>query len=99
MSIDYIKISIYLAILVILAAVMTAFSGCISAPKPGDYKDRPVVCLEFMRCLYYNQKNPDKSVCAALCKECAAYERMRFCGDDKNRPPDMSFQSCWDKIE
>jgi hypothetical protein len=80
-------------------ALAAAMLACISSPDVDDYKGRPNVCLDFARCLYYNQKNPDKSVCATYAKECAAYERMIFCRDEKNRPDGITFQSCWDKIQ
>jgi len=99
MNIDYKKLIISISAIIIIAVAAYVFAGCISAPKAKEYEGRPVVCLDAMRCLYYNQKNPDKSVCAALCKECAAYERMKFCNDPKNRPEGVNFQSCWDKIE
>jgi hypothetical protein len=79
-------------------AVLLSFTGCVSAPDKKDYVGRPDACFDAALCMYYNNKNPDKTICSDQYKECRAYERFLFCKDTKNLPPDVNFQSCMDKI-
>jgi ABC-type oligopeptide transport system substrate-binding subunit len=82
----------------LLLVVIVFLTGCISQPNKKDYEGRPNACYDFAACLYFNQKNPDKSICSDYAKECRAYERFNFCKDIKNLPEQMRFQEAWDKL-
>ena len=70
--------------------------GCLSSPDRIDKE--PPACYDFRVCMYYNQKNPDKSLCKEYQKECLNYTRFEYCNDDNNTPG-MKFQECWDKLK
>jgi len=78
--------------------VLCFMAACISLPDVDDYAGRPQACLDFDRCMYYNQKNKDKSICIDYAKECRAYGRFEYCKDQANLPEGMRFQECWDKL-
>lgn len=82
----------------LLLIIALAFTACIMAPDVKDYENRPQACLDFDRCMYYNQKNQDKSICIDHAKECRAYGRFAYCKDQANLPDGMHFQECWDKL-
>lgn len=82
-------------IIISLCCLCVLVACCMSMPDAKDYTGRPHSCLDFDRCLYFNQKNPDKSVCADYAKECRARDRYEYCKDDNNRAPGMDFEKCW----
>ena len=70
--------------------------SCLSFPSGKDYEGRPHACLDFARCMYYQQKAQDKTICADFAKECRAFDRYLFCAESTDNP--TAFQSCWDKL-
>ena len=36
-------------------------------------------CRACFECMYYNQKNPDKTICASLCSGCKSSNDFREC--------------------
>ena len=64
-------------------------TGCFqSAPEKDDFETPE--CYVFINCMYRNQKNIDKSICAVLGEACRdslkekrVYERIKYCGEVK----------------
>jgi hypothetical protein len=83
-----------LATATIMILLVLSLTSCTTPPDKKDYIGRPEACYDFVECLYLNQKNPDKSVCADYAKECRAYGRYNFCKDEKNRPTNVDFTGC-----
>lgn len=84
--------------IIIFFIIFLFLTGCMMKPDIKDYSGRPSACYEFAACMYFNQKNADKSICADYAKECRAYDRFNFCKDEKNLPNGVRFQECWDKL-
>ena len=80
--------------IVLFSFILVLICGCLSQPDKKDYIGRPDSCLDFSVCMYYNSKNPDKSICADYAKECRAFGRFNFCKEPKNLPDGVSFNSC-----
>lgn len=86
---------------VIMTGLLFLFGcGCLSFPSASDYKDRPKPCYEYAKCLYYNQKNPDKASCVKFGETCLKMDVYTFCEiKAKDNIDDIKyFQSCWDKL-
>lgn len=84
----------YIPILLMLTFI--TFLACQTAPSriAGESES----CYQFRDCMYRNKDNPDKSICKDFGAECRAYSRFEYCKEEKNRPADMRFQECWDKL-
>jgi len=83
-------------LLIYFLAIML-FISCQTAPE--KIENEPAICFQFRDCSYRNKDNKDKSLCVQLRIECANYSRFEYCKKDSNRPPDMRFQECWDKLK
>lgn len=88
-NIKKILFGIILVLIGILALVFNC--GCLSMP---ECKGELPACCDWYRCMYLNQKNPDKSSCMSAGSECRAYRRYIFCKDEKNYPDGVNFDRC-----
>lgn len=95
MKIDFIRILTYSSMIIIIAMMIVIFPKCQCAPKIKNYEGRPKACYDFDLCMYRNQKNPDKSVCVDIGKECRAIERYMRCNDPACRAQGHDFEKCW----
>ena len=86
-------------IIITLCCLCVLVACCMSMPDKNDYAGGPQACYDFDRCMYYNQKNTDKSICAPFARDCSAYRRFEYCKDAKNLPDNIRFQECWDKLD
>lgn len=50
-------------------------------------------CEAFILCMWVNQKNPDKSVCASLGPKCGASNDFITCIETKSKT-ELSFKEC-----
>ena len=83
--------------LLILLSAFFLF-GCMSSPKQKDFKNEYAYYQAC--CMYYNQKNPDKSACSGWIDiikdqevEKRYYKKLKFCmGTDK--PDNWSQETC-----
>lgn len=87
---------ILLIAIIIMAVILSIFS-CMSMPDREDFKY--IECYNSALCMYYNQKNPDKSVCTAIWKSCCDqlkqsrdYQRLEYC--KKNKFDNMTESEC-----
>ena len=72
--------------------------GCTHFPERDDMApDDPPSCLDYQRCLYYSSKMKAPVDCNSVYKKCSRDRTWRDC--QKTRPGEMTFQSCWDKLQ
>jgi hypothetical protein len=51
-------------------------------------------CKVFLTCMYYNQKNPDKSVCLSLADGCKSANDFQACLNPVLKDNKMEFKDC-----
>ena len=73
--------------------LFVSVAGCISAPNKKDYTLDS--CFAADRCLYVNQKNPDKSICMGYMSECTSFSKYEYCKRKENRIDSVTFKECW----
>lgn len=74
-----------------------ASGGCISYPDRKD-ADCPA-CYDYQVCLYMSAKNKIKSDCKEEFSKCCKARSFIFCRDENNRPKEVRFQECFDKLQ
>jgi len=75
-----------------LLLIIIIFTGC-------DLKEQETANLEpscqvFVKCLYLNQKNPDKSVCLSLADGCKSANDFQACLSPKLKDNKMDLRDC-----
>jgi hypothetical protein len=78
--------------IICVAAFLVSLAGCQEPPVKNEYTNN--ACYLFAECMYRNEKNPDKSVCAPFGQECRAIDRFIFCRDTP-LPERIDFDKCW----
>lgn len=64
-------------LLCIAALLILLFMACdLVGPNTEGMTTSCRACFE---CMYYNQKNPDKTICASLCSGCKSSNDFREC--------------------
>jgi len=71
--------------------------SCLSSPDRDNYKIQ--ACFEKDLCMYLNQKNPDKSFCKPIQKQCLNIRVHNLCKNKLFRSENQNYQSCWDKLK
>jgi len=79
----------------LIIVILIMMTGCTTPPDKKNYIGQPDACYLFSECMYFNQKNPDKSACLDYAKECRSFGKFNFCKDSKNLPDRMDFEKCW----
>jgi hypothetical protein len=92
-------IKIFSVILVVALIFMAGFfaAGCIRYPTRSETDID--ACYDYQVCLYYVARGNLKSNCNEEFQKCCKARNFIFCGNEKNRPADVKFQECWDKLQ
>ena len=77
----------YVIFICIISAIF--YTGCQDV-KSVDVSNYEPSCQVFLKCMYLNQKNPDKSVCMSLADGCKSANDFAAC--QKNTK--MDFRDC-----
>lgn len=77
---------------VILICIFSAvfYTGCEETLREQDVTNYEPSCQVFLKCLYLNQKNPDKTICSDLAQGCKSANDFTAC--QKNIK--MDFRDC-----
>jgi hypothetical protein len=93
------KIVYQIIIFLLFALVVIGLVCCKTSLKEID--GEPDICRAARECIYYLDKNNDKSVCSPLIQACINneketqhYKRFNFCKDTNNLPVEMRFTEC-----
>jgi hypothetical protein len=89
-----------IAVLAVLGGVFFAgfsISGCVQYPKIRE--DETPACADYKVCMYYVAAGKLTSNCNAEFLRCCKARDFDMCKHEKNRPADMKFQECWDKLQ
>ena len=83
-----------IALLSMLFAVAFIVMLCGCDLKEQDTTGFEPSCQVFIKCLYLNQNNPDKSVCLSLADGCKSANDFKACLDPILKDNKMDFKDC-----
>ena len=76
---------------IVICLILTIIACDLKEPDVINYEP---TCQIFLKCLYLNQDNPDKTICSALADGCKSANDFNACLNPALKENRMDFKDC-----